>query len=61
MISVTPLSAWGYDAEGVALQPETGRLFIGFDAGQALAVFDWAPSEVSIDSPLERGPPCSFM
>lgn len=61
VISVTPLSAWGYDAEGVALQPETGRLFIGFDAGQALAVFDWAPSEVSIDSPLERGPPCSFM
>lgn len=61
VLSVTPLSAWGYDAEGVALQPETGRLFIGFDGGQALAIFDWSPSEVTIDEPLERGPPCAFM
>lgn len=61
VISVTPLSAWGYDAEGVALQPETGTLFIGFDGGQALAVFDWSPTEVTIDEPLERGPPCGLM
>ncbi|WP_306043605.1 hypothetical protein [Mameliella sp. MMSF_3455] len=61
VISVTPLSHWGYDAEGVALQPETGTLFIGFDAGQALAIFDWTPTEVTIEHPLERGPPCSFM
>ncbi|WP_420325503.1 hypothetical protein [Mameliella sp.] len=61
VISVTPLSPWGYDAEGVALQPETGTLFIGFDAGQALAIFDWTPTEVTIEHPLERGPPCSFM
>lgn len=61
VISVTPLSAWGYDAEGVALQPETGTLFIGFDGGQALAVFDWSPTEVTIDQPLERGPPCALM
>ena len=61
VISVTPLSAWGYDAEGVALQPETGTLFIGFDGGQALAIFDWRPTEVTIEEPLDRGPPCSFM
>ena len=61
VLTVTPLSAWGYDAEGVALQPETGTLFVGFDAGQALAIFDWSPSEITIDEPLERGPPCAFM
>ncbi|SMX36541.1 hypothetical protein [Maliponia aquimaris] len=61
VISVTPLSAWGYDAEGVALQPETETLFIGFDGGQALAVFDWSPTEVTIDHPLGPGPPCGLM
>jgi hypothetical protein len=60
VLSVTPLSAWGFDAEGVALQPETGTLFIGFDGGNALAIFDWRPSEPSIDTPLERGPDCGF-
>jgi hypothetical protein len=61
VLTVTPLSAWGYDAEGVALQPETGTLFIGFDAGQSLAVFDWSPSEITIAEPLDRGPACAFM
>lgn len=59
VLSVTPLSAYGRDAEGVALQPETGRLFIGFDSGRALAIFDWMPSEMTIDEPLERGPDCA--
>lgn len=59
VLSVTPLSEFGRDAEGVALQPETGRLFIGFDSGQALAIFDWMPSEITIDVPLERGPDCA--
>jgi hypothetical protein len=61
VLSVTALSEWGYDAEGVALQPETGTLLIGFDAGQAIAIFDWAPSEVTVEGGLERGPACAFM
>jgi hypothetical protein len=60
VLSVTPLSPWGRDAEGVALQPETGVLFVGFDSGRALAIFDWAPSVVTIDEPLERGPDCTL-
>ena len=59
VLTVTPLSEWGRDAEGVGLQPETGTLFIGFDSGRALAIFDWMPSETTIDSPLERGPDCA--
>ncbi len=61
VISVTPLSEWGRDAEGVALQPETGTLFVGFDSGRALSIFAWEPSRTSIDTPLERGPDCAFM
>lgn len=61
VLSVTPLSAWGWDAEGVALQPETGTLFVGFDGGQALAIFHWEPSEITVDEPLERGPDCALM
>lgn len=60
VLSVSPLSAYGRDAEGVALQPETGVLFVGFDSGQALAIFDWLPSETTIDTPLERGPDCAI-
>ena len=59
VLSVTPLSGYGRDAEGVALQPETGALYVGFDGGRALAIFDWVPSEVTIDTPLERGPDCA--
>lgn len=59
VLTVTPLSPYGVDAEGVALQPETGRLFVGFDTGRALAIFDWIPSENTIDVPLERGPDCA--
>jgi hypothetical protein len=58
VLTVTPLSAYGVDAEGLALQPETGRLFIGFDGGQALAIFDWQPSETSIEVPLRSEPDC---
>jgi hypothetical protein len=57
--AVTPLSPRGRDAEGVALQPETGVLFVGFDGGRALAVFDWTPTETTIDQPLDRGPDCA--
>lgn len=60
VLTVSPLSAYGRDAEGVALQPETGVLFVGFDTGRALAIFDWLPSETTIDSPLERGPDCAI-
>ncbi|MBY6047620.1 hypothetical protein [Vannielia litorea] len=61
VLTVTPLSEWGGDAEGVALQPETGTLFIGFDGGQAVAIFEWRPSGMSIAEPLDRGPDCAFM
>jgi len=60
VLSVTPLSQYGFDAEGVALQPETGTLYVGFDSGQALAIFDWIPTEITIDTPLERGPDCAY-
>lgn len=61
VLSVTPLSAWGYDAEGVALQPESGTLFVGYDSGRAIAIFDWQPTEITVDTPLERGPDCGMM
>lgn len=60
VLTVTPLSAYGFDAEGVALQPETRTLFVGFDGGRALAIFDWEPSGATIDAPLERGPDCAL-
>ena len=60
VLSVTPLSPWGRDAEAVALQPETGVLFIGFDGGRALVIFDWVPTETTIDEPLDRGPDCAI-
>lgn len=60
VLSVTPLSQYGFDAEGVALQPETGTLYVGFDSGQALAIFDWIPTEITIDTPLDRGPDCAY-
>lgn len=60
VLSVSPLSAYGRDAEGVALQPETGVLFIGFDSGRALAIFDWMPTENTIETPLARGPDCAL-
>lgn len=60
VLSVSPLSAYGIDAEGVALQPETGTLYVGFDSGNALAIFDWIPTEITIDTPLNRGPDCAY-
>lgn len=61
VLSVTPLSQWGRDAEGVALQPETGRLFVGYDSGRALAIFLWSPTRNTVDEPLDRGPDCAMM
>lgn len=58
VLSVTPLSEYGMDAEAVALQPQTGQLFIGFDWSQRIAVFDWLPTRASIPEPLDLGPPC---
>ncbi|MEM7613708.1 MAG: hypothetical protein AAF245_01605 [Pseudomonadota bacterium] len=60
VLTVIPLSEYGRDAEGVALQPETGTLFVGFDGGRALSIFDWLPSENTIETPLERGPDCAL-
>lgn len=60
VLSVTPLSDYGWDAEAVALQPDTGTLFVGFDGGRALAIFDWSPSEITVEDPLERGPDCAM-
>ena len=60
VLSVTSLWPYGRDAEGVALQPESGRLFVGFDGGRALAMFEWRPTEITIDTPLPRGPDCAL-
>lgn len=60
VLSVTSLWPYGRDAEGVALQPETGRLFVGFDSRRALAIFEWSPTKITIDTPLERGPDCAI-
>ncbi|MEL6609044.1 MAG: hypothetical protein AAFO93_09050 [Pseudomonadota bacterium] len=43
LVDVVPLSAYGRDAEGIALQADTGTLWVGFDDGSRLAVFDYLP------------------
>ena len=58
LLSVTPLSDWGRDAEAVALQPQTGQMFIGFDWSQRVEVFDWLPTRSSIPDEMDLGPPC---
>jgi len=60
ILSVTPIGAWGYDAEGVAVQPGTGRLFIGYDSGRRIAIFDFVPTRREGAEPLETGPECAI-
>ena len=50
ILSVTPLSPWGFDAEGVAVHAPSGTLFIGFDSGERIAVFDYLPTASAIDA-----------
>jgi hypothetical protein len=44
VLSVTPLSEWGYDAEAVAVHAQTGTLYIGYESGRRIAVFDYLPT-----------------
>lgn len=60
LLSVTPLSAYGYDAEGITVMPQTGRMFIGFDGGQRLAVFDYLPTAPDAPQPIDPGPDCAI-
>lgn len=59
ILSVTPVREWGVDAEGVAVQPGTGTLFIGYDSGRRIAVFDWVPTRRDGAEPLKAGPDCA--
>jgi hypothetical protein len=59
ILSVTPLSEWGYDAEAVAVHAQTGTLFIGFDSGQRIAVFDYLPTRPEAGFvAFDQGPDC---
>jgi len=59
ILSVTPLSAWGYDAEAVAVHAQTGTLFVGFDSGQRIAVFDYLPTRPGTGvAAFDQGPDC---
>lgn len=60
LLSVTPLSEWGYDAEAVAVHAQTGTLWIGYDGGRAIAVFDYLPTRDPSAVPLEPGPDCAL-
>ena len=57
LIDVEPLSAYGRDAEGIAVQADTGTLWVGFDDGQLLAVFDYLPG-IRTDAPDATGDAC---
>jgi hypothetical protein len=59
ILSVTSLRDWGFDAEGVAVQPGTGTLFVGYDSGRRIAIFDWVPTRRDGAEPLETGPDCA--
>jgi hypothetical protein len=59
---VTPLSDWGFDAEGVAVHGQTGTLYIGFDSGQRIAVFDYLPTRgVPGQARVDQGPDCPLV
>jgi len=61
VISVTPLSEWGYDAEGVAVHAQTGTLYIGFEAGRRIAIFDYLPTRpASGFASFDQGPDCAM-
>lgn len=59
LLSVTPLSEWGYDAEAVAVHAQTGTLYIGYDGGRAIAVFDYLPTRPEGAEEIEPGPDCA--
>jgi DNA-binding beta-propeller fold protein YncE len=58
LLSVTPLSDYGWDAEGIAVHAQTGTLYVGFDSGQRIAVFDYLPTRDGGGSPFAQGPDC---
>ncbi|KAA9010402.1 hypothetical protein [Histidinibacterium aquaticum] len=60
LLSVTPLSEWGYDAEAVAVHAQTGQIYIGYDGGVSIAVFDYLPTRTGADRPVEPGPDCAI-
>jgi len=61
VISVTPLSEWGYDAEGVAVHAQTGTLYIGFESGRRIAIFDYLPTrDGGLDAGFDQGPDCAI-
>jgi hypothetical protein len=60
LLSVTRLSEWGWDAEAVAIHAQTGTMFIGFDSGQAIAVFDYVPTRPEGAAPVDAGPDCAL-
>ena len=60
LLSVTPLSEWGYDAEAVAVHAQTGTLWIGYDGGRAIAIFDYLPTRHDGAAPIDPGPDCAL-
>ncbi|MEO1678146.1 MAG: hypothetical protein AAFU80_08295 [Pseudomonadota bacterium] len=61
LLSVTPLSAYGWDAEGIAVQAQTGTLWVGFDSGQRIAIFDYVPTRPPEGlALLDDGPDCAL-
>lgn len=57
LVSIVPLSTYGRDAEGIAIQADTGTMWVGFDGGSLLAVFDYLPG-VRTTAPDETGDAC---
>ncbi len=45
------LSPYGRDAEGVAYHPATGTLWVAFDSGDRIVVFDYLPSDGATAAP----------
>ena len=54
LISVTALGSYGTDAEAVAVNGQTGVLYVGFDAGRRLAAFDYLPTPHANSAPLPQ-------
>jgi DNA-binding beta-propeller fold protein YncE len=47
LMSVTSLEFAGYDAEGITVNAEGSQLFVAFDDGHTVAVFDYKPSALA--------------
>lgn len=60
LLSVTYLSEWGWDAEAVAIHAQTGTMYIGYDSGQNIAVFDYLPTRPENAVPVDAGPDCAL-